>query len=214
MVSIRKRRHIGPLERHKVLSQISRVNGQHQILEPKVQVVENSDFQGDSAGALRPSENNVEMKPVMEVQVGFSAFSGSSSSTDIKNPIQDQELKRRKRQRRKSFENQEACLLRGVYFKNMKWQAAIKVKKKQIHLGTVSSMQEAAHLYDRAAYMCGREPNFKLSEEEKQELQGIQWEEFLGLTRKAIANKKRQKKIDAGLQRSQAIGFGVSSSSP
>jgi hypothetical protein len=40
-------------------------------------------------------------------------------------------------------------MLRGVYFKNMKWQAAIKVEKKQIHLGTVASMEEAAHLYDR-----------------------------------------------------------------
>ena len=59
------------------------------------------------------------------------------------------ELKQRKRQRRRQSGNQETCMLRGVYFKNMKWQAAIKVEKKQIHLGTVSSMEEAAHLYDR-----------------------------------------------------------------
>lgn len=39
--------------------------------------------------------------------------------------------------------------MRGVYFKNMKWQAAIKVDKKQIHLGTVGSQEEAARLYDR-----------------------------------------------------------------
>lgn len=39
--------------------------------------------------------------------------------------------------------------MRGVYFKNNKWQAAIKVDKKQIHLGTVASQQEAARLYDR-----------------------------------------------------------------
>lgn len=39
--------------------------------------------------------------------------------------------------------------MRGVYFKNMKWQAAIKVDKKQIHLGTVGSQEEAAQLYDR-----------------------------------------------------------------
>ena len=45
--------------------------------------------------------------------------------------------------------NQDPCVLKGVYFKNMKWQAAIKVGKKQIHLGTVSSLEEAAHLYDR-----------------------------------------------------------------
>ena len=59
------------------------------------------------------------------------------------------EVKRRKRHRRKHFENQEPCLMRGVYFKNMKWQAAIKVDKKQIHLGTVGSQEEAARLYDR-----------------------------------------------------------------
>ena len=39
--------------------------------------------------------------------------------------------------------------MRGVYYKNMKWQAAIKVDKKQIHLGTVGSQEEAARLYDR-----------------------------------------------------------------
>lgn len=39
--------------------------------------------------------------------------------------------------------------MRGVYYKNMKWQAAIKVEKKQIHLGTVGSQEEAARLYDR-----------------------------------------------------------------
>lgn len=39
--------------------------------------------------------------------------------------------------------------MRGVYFKNMKWQAAIKVDKKQIHLGTVGTQEEAARLYDR-----------------------------------------------------------------
>lgn len=211
MVSIRKRRHLGLLERHKVLSQISRINGQHEPLDPNVRVVENSGFERSIA---EPLEYDVDMKPALEAQVGSSVFSGSSSSKDMKNLIQERELKRRKRQRRKHFENQEACMLRGVYFKNMKWQAAIKVEKKQIHLGTVSSMEEAAHLYDRAAYMCGREPNFELSEEEKQELQGIQWEEFLDLTRKAIANKKRQKKIDASLRRKQATGFGGSSPSP
>lgn len=60
-----------------------------------------------------------------------------------------QEIKRRKRHRRKHFQDQEPCVMRGVYFKNMKWQAAIKVDKKQIHLGTVGSQEEAAHLYDR-----------------------------------------------------------------
>lgn len=58
-------------------------------------------------------------------------------------------VKRRKQHSRKPRENQETCLMRGVYFKNNKWQAAIKVDKKQIHLGTVESQQEAARLYDR-----------------------------------------------------------------
>jgi hypothetical protein len=49
----------------------------------------------------------------------------------------------------KHQENQEPCVMRGVYFKNMKWQAAIKVEKKQVHLGTVNSQEEAARLYDR-----------------------------------------------------------------
>lgn len=57
-------------------------------------------------------------------------------------------VKRRKRHRRKNLHSQEVSM-RGVYFKNMKWQAAIKVDKKQIHLGTVGSQEEAAHLYDR-----------------------------------------------------------------
>lgn len=62
------------------------------------------------------------------------------------------EVKRRKRHRRKHVENQEPCIMRGVYFKNLKWQAAIKVDKKQIHLGTVGSQEEAARLYDRYYY--------------------------------------------------------------
>jgi hypothetical protein len=59
------------------------------------------------------------------------------------------EIKRRKRHRRKQYVDQEPCIMRGVYFKNMKWQAAIKVDKKQIHLGTVGTQDEAARLYDR-----------------------------------------------------------------
>jgi hypothetical protein len=83
--------------------------------------------------------------------------------------------------------------MRGVYFKNMKWQAAIKVEKKQVHLGTVDSQEEAARLYDRAAYLCGREPNFELTEAEKQELQLLQWEDFLEQTRQSILSKKRKR---------------------
>ncbi|KAJ8899301.1 hypothetical protein K2173_018275 [Erythroxylum novogranatense] len=116
-------------------------------------------------------------------------------------PYPGQPIKRRKRHRRKHVQNQEPCLMRGVYFKNMKWQAAIKVDKKQIHLGTVSSQEEAAHLYDRAAFMCGREPNFELSEEEKEELRKFRWEEFLAVTRSAINNKKHKRRIGGGSQK-------------
>lgn len=41
----------------------------------------------------------------------------------------------------------------------------------------------------RAAFMCGREPNFELSEGEKQELRKFKWDEFLAITRSAINNK-------------------------
>ncbi|KZV25711.1 hypothetical protein F511_04772 [Dorcoceras hygrometricum] len=111
------------------------------------------------------------------------------------------EIKRRKRHRRKHVENQEPCIMRGVYLKNAKWQAAIKVDKKQIHLGTVGSQEEAARLYDRAAFMCGREPNFELSEEEKRELKKFNWEEFLAMTRSAISYKKVQRRTGPASQR-------------
>ncbi|OUZ99566.1 AP2/ERF domain [Macleaya cordata] len=88
--------------------------------------------------------------------------------------------------------------MRGVYFKNMKWQAAIKVDKKQIHLGTVGSQEEAARLYDRAAFMCGREPNFELSEEEQQELKRFKWDEFLTMTRSSITNKRHKRELGEG----------------
>nr|XP_028965723.1 ethylene-responsive transcription factor-like protein At4g13040 isoform X3 [Malus domestica] len=112
-------------------------------------------------------------------------------------------IKRRKRHRRKHAQNQEPCLMRGVYFKNMKWQAAIKVDKKQIHLGTVGSQEEAAHLYDRAAFMCGREPNFELSEGEKQELRKFKWDEFLVMTRHAITNKSKTQEKARGRVREE-----------
>jgi hypothetical protein len=71
----------------------------------------------------------------------------------LKSPHAERELKKRKRQRRKQQGNQEPCVMRGVYFKNMKWQAAIKVEKKQVHLGTVGSQEEAARLYDRCIHL-------------------------------------------------------------
>ncbi|KAG4192464.1 hypothetical protein F383_22852 [Gossypium arboreum] len=135
-------------------------------------------------------------KSIPKVASGSPNVSGSGSSKEHHNqPFPGQPIKRRKRHRRKHVQNQEQCLMRGVYFKNMKWQAAIKVDKKQIHLGTVGSQEEAAHLYDRAAFMCGREPNFELSEEEKQELRKFKWEEFLAYTRRSITNKKYKRRL-------------------
>ncbi|KAF8752419.1 hypothetical protein HU200_011972 [Digitaria exilis] len=45
----------------------------------------------------------------------------------------------------------------------------------------------------QAAFMCGREPNFELSEEEKQELRNYTWEGFLAVTRTTITSKKQRK---------------------
>ncbi|MQL77428.1 hypothetical protein Taro_009846 [Colocasia esculenta] len=146
-----------------------------------------------------PSNDSNEQK---QVDVSDS-FPGSSSLKE--EPAIQQfpapGVKRRKRHRRKHVDDQEPCTMRGVYFKNMKWQAAIKVDKKQIHLGTVGSQEEAAHLYDRAAFMCGREPNFELSEEEKQELGQFKWEDFLEMTRNAITSKKHQRRLGSGNRR-------------
>lgn len=135
----------------------------------------------------------------------------SSSREDAGNYYPGKKVKHRKRHRRKHYEDQEPCIMRGVYFKNMKWQAAIKVDKKQIHLGTVGSQEEAARLYDRAAFMCGREPNFELSEEEKKELSQYKWEEFLALTRNAITSKK-QRKMGATRGRPRKVATELQSS--
>ncbi|KAI3742062.1 hypothetical protein L1987_59742 [Smallanthus sonchifolius] len=124
----------------------------------------------------------------------------NESSSSSKQPVLHPEFKRRKRHRRKNIENQEVCVMRGVYFKNMKWQAAIKVDKKQIHLGTVSSQEEAARLYDRAAFMCGREPNFELTIKEKDELSKLSWDEFLAMTRSAINSKKNQRRVSSRMK--------------
>ncbi|KAM0909159.1 hypothetical protein ACQ4PT_014979 [Festuca glaucescens] len=119
---------------------------------------------------------------------------GSDSFKEEKNQYYPgKEIKRRNQHRRKQYVDQEPCIMRGVYFKNMKWQAAIKVDKKQIHLGTVGTQDEAARLYDRAAFMRGREPNFELSEEEKKDLDTYTWEDFLAITRNTITTKKQRK---------------------
>ncbi|CAL5195477.1 unnamed protein product [Lathyrus oleraceus] len=149
----------------------------------------------DIASVLDSVGTQNSQNTIVKDESGSSNVSGSSLSKE--QPSQQQStglpVKRRKQHSRKPRENQETCLMRGVYFKNNKWQAAIKVDKKQIHLGTVASQQEAARLYDRAAFMCGREPNFELSDEEKLELCQFKWEEFLAVTRETIACKKHKK---------------------
>ncbi|KAL0459927.1 UNVERIFIED_CONTAM: Ethylene-responsive transcription factor-like protein [Sesamum latifolium] len=82
------------------------------------------------------------------------------------------EIKRRKRHRRKQVENQEQCVMRGVYFKNLKWQAAIKVDKKQIHLGTVGSQEEAADYMTESQRRSGMVPRRKHEENEWEGEQG------------------------------------------
>ncbi|ESW12658.1 hypothetical protein PHAVU_008G131500 [Phaseolus vulgaris] len=149
---------------------------------------------------LSDDASNLDSNTAVLEEPGSSNVSGSSSSKEqLIQPITaGPPIKRRKRHRRKNLHNQEPCSMRGVYFKNMKWQAAIKVDKKQIHLGTVGSEEEAAHLYDRAAFMCGREPNFELPEEEKRELSKFKWDEFLAMTRQAITRKKHKRRLSPG----------------
>ncbi|KAI5068337.1 hypothetical protein GOP47_0016682 [Adiantum capillus-veneris] len=202
MVSIRKWRHLGVQERYKILNQLSRINERKRAMEPKSLVEEVSYHSHDSNISERGSEKNqvLEVEPTSSFPVCDNLLIDSNSAQE-RDFSSGNVSKIKKASRRKQSENQDPCLLRGVYFKNMKWQAAIKVEKKQIHLGTVASMEEAAHLYDRAAYLCGRVPNFELSEEEKQELRGLQWEDFLQITKDAIASKKKQKRVDNYVRR-------------
>ncbi|GER50801.1 integrase-type DNA-binding superfamily protein, partial [Striga asiatica] len=96
-----------------------------------------------------PLEDSYKPKEETALGTGSGSSNGSASSPSKDHALhQFPEIKRRKRHRRKQVENQEPCIMRGVYFKNLKWQAAIKVDKKQIHLGTVGSQEEAARLYD------------------------------------------------------------------
>ncbi|KAA8550599.1 hypothetical protein F0562_002283 [Nyssa sinensis] len=199
MVSIRRRKLLGLCSgRSSFLAPLPRFSNIGIALENPIQNKKRfSVHPMPSIDADQPKE-----KIISKVGPGSSNVSGSSSSKkqiNLQFPVQ--EVKPRKRHRRKHIENQEPCVMRGVYFKNMKWQAAIKVDKKQIHLGTVGSQEEAAHLYDRAAFMCGREPNFELPEEEKQELRNFKWDEFLAMTRSAITNKKHRRRSGAGSRR-------------
>ncbi|ONH92828.1 hypothetical protein PRUPE_8G198700 [Prunus persica] len=194
MVSLRRRRLLGLC------------SGVSPVLDPLPRACDNGtvpqNFSRTNPVSVHPMPSNDANQPDGNASVKVEARSPTASGSSLSKEQHDQQvagppIKRRKRHRRKHFQNQEPCLMRGVYFKNMKWQAAIKVDKKQIHLGTVGSQEEAARLYDRAAFMCGREPNFELSEEEKQELRKFKWDEFLAMTRHAITNKKHRRRPGA-----------------
>ncbi|KAH6824620.1 Integrase-type DNA-binding superfamily protein [Perilla frutescens var. hirtella] len=185
MVSIRRRKLLGLCSgRNSFLAPVSPILEQG----PTPQSADNG-----KPVSVHPLPWDYSHKPKEETSLETGPGSSNMSAASIASIQHFPEVKRRKRHRRKHVENQEPCIMRGVYFKNLKWQAAIKVDKKQIHLGTVGSQEEAARLYDRAAFMCGREPNFDISEEEKQELRKFNWDEFLAVTRSAITNKKSQR---------------------
>lgn len=161
-----------------------------------------------SSGIVASNVSNSSPSKQQSNQPNISSSVSNSSKEQNTRPTIEREVKHKKQHWRRHMNNQDQCVLRGVYFKNMKWQAAIKVGKKQIHLGTVSSRGEAAHLYDRAAFMCGREPNFELPEEEKQQLKNFKWDEFLAMTRRATTSKRtrRQHGIGAGAGRQSEWG--------
>ncbi|KAF7845589.1 ethylene-responsive transcription factor-like protein [Senna tora] len=195
MVSLRRRRLLGLC------------SGNSSFVTPLPLYCENLNASEHSTGAklkivhpvVSDDASILDSNTIVKEEPGSSNVSGSSSSKEQPSQqVSGPPIKRRKRHRRKNSHNQEPCLMRGVYFKNMKWQAAIKVDKKQIHLGTVSSQEEAAHLYDRAAFMCGREPNFELPDDEKQELRKFKWDEFLAMTRQAITSKKHKRRLGSG----------------
>ncbi|GER33361.1 integrase-type DNA-binding superfamily protein [Striga asiatica] len=185
MVSIRRRKLLAMCSgRNSLLAQLSWVN------TPQISAENTKPI---SVHTL-PSKDDYKPEEDIALKSGSGSSNGSASNSSKYHGLhQFPEIKRRKCHRRKQVEKQEACIMRGVYLKNLKWQAAIKVDKKQIHLGTVGSQEEAARLYDRAAFMCGREPNFELSEEEKQELSKFNWDQFLTFTRSAISTKKSQR---------------------
>lgn len=51
----------------------------------------------------------------------------------------------------------------------------------------------------RAAFMCGREPNFELSEKDKEALRKLSWEEYLAITRSEINSKSKKRILNFNL---------------
>ncbi|KAI3996790.1 hypothetical protein MKX01_041090 [Papaver californicum] len=204
MVSIRRRKNLGISSGVDYSSiQFPKCNENGNISKTSVKRTNSVSSLDDSLS----KKNNLKSSPGSANVFGSSL---SKEESDQQLPVQD--IKRRKLHRRKNFSEHGTYLLRGVYYKNMKWQAAIKVDKKQIHLGTLATQEDAAHLYDRAAFMCGRAPNFDLPEEEKQELRRYNWTEFLTMTRSTLACKKVKRELNAEeLQKKPWLAFLPSS---
>ncbi|XP_039137819.1 ethylene-responsive transcription factor-like protein At4g13040 [Dioscorea cayenensis subsp. rotundata] len=196
MVSLRRRRLLGlcpGIDSHmvEILSSFENDN-----------LVENSN-QNCKQSTVHPLPTDVVDQPeLIQISEELPESASLSGSTSMKeepeHDFPDKQFKYRKHYRRKRYKDQEQPTMRGVYLKNTKYQAAIKVDKRQIHLGTVKTQAEAARLYDRAAYICGRQPNLELSKEEKQELSKYKWDEFLEMTKRSIASKKNQRRQGGG----------------
>ncbi|KAG0630191.1 hypothetical protein M758_1G160900 [Ceratodon purpureus] len=86
-----------------------------------------------------------------------------------------------------------STLPQGVVWKKKLYRASIVVNGKNYVLGNSKSLEEATHMYDRAAFVCGRETNAELSEKEKQELEGLLWEEFLDFPTESESEEKKKK---------------------
>ncbi|XP_024392042.1 uncharacterized protein [Physcomitrium patens] len=84
-----------------------------------------------------------------------------------------------------------STLPQGIVWKKKQYRASIVVNGKTHVLGNSKSLEEATHMYDRAAYVCGRGTNHELPEKEKQELEGLLWEEFLDFPRESQNEQKQ-----------------------
>ncbi|CAK9868616.1 unnamed protein product [Sphagnum jensenii] len=99
-------------------------------------------------------------------------------------------------QRKPQEDIEEQPLPQGVVLTKKKlYKASIMVNGKNHNLGIRKTQEEAAHLYDRAAYVCGRETNAELPQGEKQELEGLLWEEFLDFPKELQLKEKRLQKV-------------------
>lgn len=70
------------------------------------------------------------------------------------------------------------------------WHGFVMIPHHFLFLGDIQYLDKSSFFSTcRAAFMCGREPNFELSEEEKNELVKYTWDDFLAMTRNTITSK-------------------------